>query len=152
MSDHSNFDFSSPIVRRGYEYWKQKSGEKSMPVWADILPAEIKALLPNMVVTHVLSDPLDFIERITGGEILNHSSRNSMGIRWREFEGRGPDSQIWKSFAEVAERKQPSFQAVPYIGPKKDFLTVEVVSCPISDDGQSVNKIISFVDYLSRSD
>lgn len=122
-----------------------------MPAWSDISPAHIKPLLPHLVVTHVLRDPLDFIERITGGEIIKHSHRNTMGVLWSEFEGRGADSLIWKSFAEVVELGQASFQSVPYVGPQKDFLTVEVVTCPISDDGSTVNKIISFVAFISRS-
>ncbi len=123
-----------------------------MPSWADISPADIKGLLPNVVITHVHYNPLDFMERVTGGEILKHSQRNSMGVLWSEYEGRGPDSAIWQSFQNVVESKEASFESVPYIGPHKDFLNVEVVTCPISDDGEIVNKLISFVDYLSKCD
>lgn len=152
MLHGENFAEASVRIKRGYEYWKRKADDRPVPAWSDISPFEIKDLLPYVVVTQVFSNPLDFVERVTGEEVLIHSHRNSMGVLWSEYEGRGPDSLIWKSFAEVVERRQASFQSVPYVGPQKDFLTVEVITCPISDDGETVNKIISFVDYNSRSD
>ncbi len=122
-----------------------------MPKWQDINPAEIKDLLPSIVIVHVLRDPLDFVERITGEIILEHSTLNSMGRNWRNYEGRGPGSTIWRAFSEVVETAKPSFHVIPYVGPHREFLKVESVICPISDDGINVNKLMSFVDFCAPS-
>lgn len=123
-----------------------------MPRWQDIDPSQIKSLLPNIVVIHVSRDPLDFVERITGDVVLSHSSMNSMGKNWRDYNGRGPDSTIWKSIEEVVINRKASFQTIPYVGPQKYFKGIETVICPISEDGVTVDRTIAFVEYIPRSD
>lgn len=137
-------------LRRGYEYWLAKAAGRVMPSRADIDPAEIKTLLPYVVLIHVQRDPLDFIEKIAGDQVLAHSHRNSMGVPWREFPGRGPDSALWSHMARVLEERMPIVEAVPYVGPQRDFLEVQILSCPLSEDAVTVNKILTIVDYLPR--
>lgn len=151
ISHAQDFEAGSTLVQRGFDYWKIKAGTRPAPTWRDIDPAEIKDLLPNILCIHVRWNPLDFVERITGQKVLENNHRNSMGVSWRDYPGRGPDSQIWGVIAEVATKMEPSFQDVPYVGPYKDFMRVQTVSCPISDDGITVNKVLGFVDFLRRS-
>ena len=152
MQQQMNEKSISSITQDGLKYWQQKCGDHSMPRWRDIDPSEIKSLLPNIVVIHVSHDPLDFMERITGDVILSHSSLNSMGKSWREYEGRGPESKIWKSMEDVVTCKQASFQSIPYVGPQKYFIGIETVICPVSEDENRVDRIIAFVDYIPRND
>lgn len=144
---------ATALLQRGYDYWTVKAchSPSGIPTRAEIDPADIPELLPNIVLTHVLRDPLDFIERITGDTVLEHSHRNSMNIRWRDFPGRGPDSALWQHFKEVVTFRIPRSDRITYVGPQKDFKEAQVVTCPLSDDGELVNKTISFVDYLSLS-
>ncbi len=140
------------LIQEGLDYWTKKCGRRQMPSWSDINPSEIKHLLPNLVLIHVQHDPLDFVERITGEIILSHSAENSMGKYWREYEGRGPDSQIWKSMEEVVHSKTTSLKSIPYVGPQKYFKGIETVICPISEDGETVSRILTFVDYIPRNE
>ncbi|WP_025898660.1 PAS domain-containing protein [Sneathiella glossodoripedis] len=150
---HENFEgLKSTIVDEGLKYWTEKCGNRLMPRWADINPAEIKHLLPNLVLIHVEYDPLDFIERITGDVILSHSAQNSMGKRWRTYEGRGPDSKIWQSMEEVVNTCKINRNSIPYVGPQKYFKGIETVICPISEDGTTVTRLLTFVDYIARTD
>lgn len=149
MNKFENLSEQTTLIQQGFAYWLSKCDNDPMPKWQDIKPDEIKRLLPSIVVIHVLSDPLDFIERITGEKILEHSTLNSMGKNWRDYEGRGPGSNIWKAFSNVVETGEPSFQSIPYVGPHREFMKVQSVICPISDDGIIVNKIITFVDFCA---
>ncbi len=140
------------LVKEGFQYWENCKGSKPIPSWSDISPAEIKHLLPSIVVTHVLQDPLDFVERITGEKILERSRVNSMGKNWRDYPGREPGSQIWSVFEKVVITGQPNFNFIPYIGPHKEFIKVVTAICPISDNGKDINKLIAFVDFVSQSE
>ncbi|MFT6558684.1 MAG: hypothetical protein ACJAYR_002561 [Sneathiella sp.] len=142
----------SEIVSQGYNYWMSCKGDREMPRWSDIDPAKFKPLLPSAIVTHVLRDPLDFVEMITGENILERSNSNSMRRNWRNFPGREPGSKIWEAFENIVITKTSNFSEIPYVGPHKEFLKVHTVSCPISNDGETVNKILSFVDYVSQTD
>lgn len=150
MLHGEGFENAGALIQRGYGYWKNKAGARPAPAWSDINPAEIRDLLPNVVVIHVQREPLDFVERITGQRILDNGRRNSMGVPWREFPGRGPNSRIWQVMADVVEQRQPNFQKIPYVGRLRDFLYLQTIVCPISDDGETVNKLLGFVDYLRR--
>ena len=150
MTSSCEIKLETDITRSGYEYWLSKVRDGRMPRRADIDPAEIKELLPNVVLIDVSHDPLDFVERIAGDTILHHSRQNSMGIRWSEYSGRGPESHIWQHFEKVVVEKCAVAATVPYVGPHSDYLTVELISCPLSEDGDRVSKILSFVAYLLR--
>jgi len=140
------------LIQQGYDYWLKKCNGRKLPSWADIDPAEIKHLLPNIVVIHVSYDPLDFVERITGDVILSHSTSNSMGRNWRDFEGRGPDSVIWKVMQEVVDSGDASFQTIPYVGPQKYFKGINTVICPVLGEDGKITRLMSFVEYIMRSD
>ncbi len=150
MMSLAQLDDATDIVSRGYLYWCEKAHGQIAPKWADIDPAEIVELLSHIVVIHVLREPLDFVERITGQTIIENSFRNGMHICYRDFDGRGPGSAIWAIMETVTIEKKPSFQQVPYVGPNQDFLQLQTVVCPISDDRLKVNKLLAFVDFLYR--
>lgn len=141
---------ASALLQRGYAYWRACAGSRAMPRRADIDPADMKDLLPNVVLIEVLDEPRDFVERVTGDTVIHHSAHNSMGIRWRDYPGRGPDSRIWAHYAKVVDTACPKLEDIPYVGPHRDFLTVQLLSCPLSADGATVDRVLSFVDYLSR--
>lgn len=145
-------DTRTKITQAGYRYWLDCAGQKQMPSRADIDPMRIPRLLPNVVLIEVRHAPLDFIERVVGETVLRHSNRNSTGIPWREFPGRGPDSEIWAHYEKVAQSGRPLVERVPYVGPHRDFLRVELLSCPLSKDDSTVDRILSFVDYISLSE
>jgi PAS domain len=142
---------SSAIIQQGFGYWQSKMSNDDIPKWGDINPAEIKSLLPNIVVIQVEHNPLDFTEKITGDAILSRSRINSMGINWRAYEGRGPESKIWQVMEQVVREKSPSFHTIPYVGLHREFMTVETVALPLSDDGEVVTRIITFVNYIAAN-
>jgi hypothetical protein len=111
----------SDVVLAGYHYWRSKAGARFAPTWKEIDPADIVELLPNVVVIHVLHNPLDFIERITGQYIVDNSYRNGMHIKYRDFSGRGPESAIWKALESVVNQGEPNFQEIPYVGPNRGW-------------------------------
>ncbi|GLQ07484.1 PAS domain-containing protein [Sneathiella chinensis] len=152
MLHGDGFEHTTPIVKAGFDYWLSKTGGRSMPRWADINPAEMLPLLPHILVVHVQYDPLDFIERITGERIVERSACKTMNVNWRNCPEREPGSRMWTAFEEVVNRQEPSYQILAYSGPKKDYLKIEAIICPISDDGKTVIKTIAFVDHVDKAD
>ncbi|MEH6405005.1 MAG: PAS domain-containing protein [Sneathiella sp.] len=144
-------DQSHPIVKEGYAYWLSKCHGNSLPRWSDFDPAEIKSLLPNIVVTHVMDNPRDYVEKITGERVIERSSMNSAGKNWSAIPGRGPGSKIWTVFSDIVENKQPILNRIPYVGPHLDFIDIDTVCCPISENGETVDRIVAFIGYI-RSD
>lgn len=143
---------ASALIRAGAAYWTEKCDGRPMPHRRDIDPIEFRRLLGNVVLMDVLREPLDFVERITGETVQHHNHRNYMGIPWRELPERGPDSKIFQFFESIVQSRQPRYDRVPYVGPHKHFLRVEVLACPLADDRGDVYKVLSYVDYRPRED
>uniref|UniRef100_UPI003137A719 PAS domain-containing protein n=1 Tax=Ferrovibrio terrae TaxID=2594003 RepID=UPI003137A719 len=65
---------ATPLLRQGYDSWLAKCGDRPMPARADLDPAEITPLLPNLILRDVLRDtkpgwPLDFRYRLIGTRV-----------------------------------------------------------------------------------
>ncbi|HIP78016.1 MAG TPA: PAS domain-containing protein [Kiloniellaceae bacterium] len=56
-------------LRQLYEYWAGKRGARRWPARADILPSEIPALLPYVVLTDVLESGQHFRMRLVGTDV-----------------------------------------------------------------------------------
>jgi len=75
---------SSGVVREGYRYWLAKRGIRSFPARTDIHPAEIKAVLPNIILAKVLDGGSDFQFRVVGEAVAAAHGFNP--INWRVSE------------------------------------------------------------------
>lgn len=146
---------ATSVLLQGYDYWETTRGPRAMPARADLDPIEMKAFLSHVVLMDVLRDhkpgwPLDFRYRLMGSTLDQHMSRRFTGLYMSDLPHQQPDSQMWQNFETVARDRQPQFHRVPYVGPHKDFLSVIDLVMPLSDDGHSVNMLLSIVDFIPR--
>lgn len=61
---------SSSLIRHVHDYWNAKRGAHALPSWSDIDPAEITRLLPNILVVAVEHDPMRFLFRLVGTQVV----------------------------------------------------------------------------------
>ncbi len=139
----------SDIVKQGYAYWRSRCAGR-LPARAMIDPADIPALLPHVVIHGVRRDPLDFVYRIVGAEVLRHMSENRTGQWMSAIPEQKPPSRIWDNLATIAETGRPLLNRTPYTGPHREFLRMESVQLPLAADGARVDMILVFVDFLKR--
>ena len=140
--------FASDIVRRGYAHWRRLCGDRAMPARADVKPGEVAPILGHLVLVDVLRDPLDFRYRLIGTVVETHNSAPYTGKCLSELPGKGPGSAIFENLRNVVDGAAPSAKSVPYVGPFRDYKHTESVALPLSDDGNTVNMIMIFADYL----
>jgi hypothetical protein len=146
---------ATSVLLQGYDYWETKRGARAMPARADLDPIEMKSILPNVVLMDVLRDhkpgwPLDFRYRLMGSTVDAHMSRRFTGLCMSELPQQQPGSEMWQNFSAVTTEAQPRFNRVPYVGPHRDFLSVIDLVMPLSNDGRTVNMLISIVDFIPR--
>ncbi len=138
--------------RSGLEYWMSKRAGRRMPSRGDIDPAEIIELLPNILLIDVARDPLDFRYRLTGTVVDAHMNEPMTGRWMSSIPHQQAPSRIWSACARVVEERTAQSSDAPYVGPMKDFVIVEDILMPLSDDGETVDMIFVVVDYLRQSD
>jgi hypothetical protein len=97
----------SPRINRFHEYWKGKrSAEHAVPLRADVDPAELRELLPNIVIIEVEQPPLRFRYRLVGTRVVEFNKLDFTGIYlgtigWEE------EQQLVDTCVDVVSSKQP---------------------------------------------
>lgn len=150
--DGADFKFESPMVRDGYLYWRSKIVDGRLPGRSDINPIEIPKLMPHVVLVDVKREPeFDFKYRLIGTYVAEHLYKDHTGSWFSEIEHQKAPSQIWQNCCQVAETGTAFAAETPYVGPHKGFRRVEDVILPLADDGRTVDCLLVFVQYMSRS-
>ncbi|HEV7372193.1 MAG TPA: PAS domain-containing protein [Arenibaculum sp.] len=138
------------ILTAAFDYWRSKLGGRAMPARRDLDPLDIPKLLPWLMLTDVLRNPLDFRYRLIGTEIAARARRDYTGRRFSELTHTGPSSQVWIDRARVVETCRPVFTTPPYTGGDDSVSAVSGIHMPLSDDASSVNMILSVVTFQTR--
>ena len=134
-----------------YRYWLTQCRGRRFPRRADIEPTDIPHLLSGIVLLDVYADPLDFEYRLIGGDVVKRSG-NLKGKRVRQAALLNTSSPAYRNYCEVVESGLPQFLEGTAIGAYRvDRPTlVSRVHCPLSDDGETINKIISYLAFLEK--
>jgi hypothetical protein len=136
----------SPLVREAWAYWNLKRGNRRMPSRKDIDPVEIPRLLSSTALVDVLRDPLDFRFRLLGTAIDNITSKNLRGVRFSEIPFLTAGNKGWTDYAYVANTGQPLTTDRPYVGKNKMVVRLTDSLFPLSENGETVNMVWSFLD------
>jgi len=144
-------DIRSPIVRQGLDYWNTVRGARLMPARTDLDPVDMIPLLPHVILLDVLRDPLEFRYRLIGTITEEHMSEPYTGRRLSEIAHQRAPSRIWSCCERVATERQPIRGDIPYVGPHRDFITIEDIMMPLSADGESVDAIFIVVEYIRKA-
>jgi hypothetical protein len=134
-----------------YHYWLARRGNRRFPSRRDIEPTDIPHLLSGIVLLDVHYDPLDFEYRLIGGEVVKRSG-NLKGKRVRQASLLNAASMAYRNYCDVVEIGIPQFlegTAISAYRPGRPTL-VSRVHCPLSDDGERINKLISYLAFFER--
>ncbi len=130
-----------------YRYWNGKRGGRAMPTGADIDPAEIKRLLPGILLVDV-HDAERFTYRLAGTAEVEARGYNPTGRDvGSSFFGSSRDEVLFNYRHVVAE------QSFVYDGDSmmRDDRRVRengTLLLPLSADGRSVDMVFVYAEYL----
>ena len=143
-------DVKSPRIRALYDYWKSKCNDVVPPPRSAIEPAEIRPLLPYLLLTELTgqtgspagNEPLRIAYRLVGTQV----------VRWHgeDFTGRDHDtvkslaeSGIEESYRQASATKAPVFGRTAIDAGDQSWITFEYAVFPLSDNGKTVNKCLA---------
>jgi hypothetical protein len=127
-------------LRALHHYWNAKRGARAMPGRADINPAEIKPLLPDVMIWSAL-DP--FLIRLVGDHIVRFVGANNTGRPATHGMPTDAASRMRAVIATVIESRSPRFRfGKAYWLAEKSYRDFEACFLPLSADGESVDMIL----------
>lgn len=108
-----------PLLQQLQAYWDRCRGDRPMPARADLDPADIKPVLPYLILIDVEPEPLRFRVRLAG--TFAYEARE--GLRVREMTGRyldeldyhlGAPEAVVGLARSVAVERRPVARITPY--------------------------------------
>jgi hypothetical protein len=137
----------SPKVAQVLRYWNDLRKGREFPTHAELDPAAIKAALPHVMMAGISYEPFRVLYRLVGTEIVRWS-RLDFTNRYADelvFQDDGRDWTLYYSIAVNA--RQPAFGVTDWVQEPRSPLWVEFLICPLSDDGQTINRCLAIEDY-----
>lgn len=142
---------TSARVQELYRYWCARRGDRRFPSRSDIEPTDIPHLLSGIILLDVHRDPLDFEYRLIGDDVVTRLG-NLKGKRVREAALINVSSSAYRNYCQVVETGIPQFlegtAISAYRQGRKSLMSR--VHCPLSDDGETINKIICYLTFLDK--
>jgi hypothetical protein len=137
-------------VRRAYDYWNEKRGERTMPSRADIDPGEIRDLLPGIILVDVQREPFRLTYRLVGTDEVQARGQDPTGKDVKEHVFASVAEEGYKTYCLAAEMKVPIYDEEPTDCSNQWLREAGSLVMPLSSDGETVDKLMAFIDYRRR--
>ena len=131
-------------VRAMHAYWLEKCRGRSMPRRADIEPAEIKRLLPFIVLVDVTADERRFVYRLVGTQEVAERGNDPTGKSVVEAFFGGSLEETLSCYEYVVRNRAPFCYRDPYAASDGQIQHDDIIYLPLSGDGASVNMVLVF--------
>src|SRR3546814_19155763 len=106
-----------------------------MPAESDLDPAEIRKILPHVILLDVRQEPLDFHYRLIGTKMDEPMLGRYTGLWMSQSPHQRSPSRVWTNCRRVALEGRPLSGAPPYVGKGKACMTTEDPLIPPSAAG-----------------
>jgi hypothetical protein len=139
-------DIVDPLLRRLYDYWNEKRGERPMPSRAHIDPIEMRFILGSLLVADVLRSPLRFFVRLHGTELVRRAGYELSGKMLDELPQPQFRALTHRSWARSVETRAP-FHSVRDRVLDGRMARYEALILPLSRSGEEVEMLLVGMRY-----
>ena len=133
--------FTDPRMKFAYRYWGRKAAGRPMPRRADIDPAEIPKLLPDVMLVDVTPEAR-YRYRLIGTENARAHGINATG-RYLDEVLPGPEykAHVIGLYDECVRKARPLYSECLFLSPERAAAErhTKVLFLPLSQDGDCVN-------------
>jgi hypothetical protein len=145
---------SSPIVHAGLDYWRDKCAGRRFPSRADIHPAEIKKLLPHIILAKVLDDGRDFEFKVVGQSMAAAHGINP--INWRvsdlDREMPGATATVMRVYRIAHTTRRPYASRGTLKHFDRSYRSFESLILPLGPDERTVDHIFVVAGFSGKVD
>jgi hypothetical protein len=141
-------NIKSELLRAMFDYWQSKAAGRRMPDRADIDPAEIPRLLPNITLVEILPDRVDcFRYRLVGTEIVRAFGREMTGRTTDDIPDRKMKALAVETFSACRDAGAPMVQE--WLRPWKGVRDYERILLPLARGADRVAIVMLGIDVLA---
>lgn len=140
-------EIDSPRIRQLFDYWQSKRRDGRLPRRADIDPAEIPQLMPNLLLVDVEYDPFRVRYRLVGTQIVEATGFEFTGKYLDEIVLPDDEGPFLESYQLAAERKAAVLARIKWRLDAETTGEYDACFLPLSEDGATVDKVLSMECY-----
>ncbi|WP_416898576.1 MAG: PAS domain-containing protein [Minwuia sp.] len=147
----SDMPMRSDVNRHLCDHWLSLKPDGGLPEWRSFSPADVRKLLPHLIVVECLPDPLRFRFRLIGTFVTGIAGRDATGRMLDEdLYGDRLEAMTWH-YRRCAESAEPlaTLGTVHFVD--RDWMVAEHVFLPFAPPGGPVNIIMAGLDTLDGS-
>ncbi|WP_395019044.1 PAS domain-containing protein [Dongia sp.] len=139
-------DVESPILRRFYQYYLEKRGDRAFPARADLDPVDFAYALGDITLIEVEYDPVRFKFRLDGSRHVERFGFDLTGRSLDEFPYPEMRQAIFDSYKDVIDHREPRryFRDLESSG---RWFRYETLLLPLSRDGKVIDMIVSAISF-----
>lgn len=133
-----------------HAYWRSLCRGDLLPARQAVDPADIKALLPHILIVDIEQAPLRVRYRLVGTAIAEISRRDITGLFLDEIRFDDPSERtvFEDGYRLLLETRAPVFGRVLWPARADLILTYESAIFPLAGDGRTIDKAIAVEQYI----
>jgi hypothetical protein len=140
----------SATLRKLYDYWEEKRGERQFPARHDLDPLEFRFALGNIVLVDVEHAPMRFRFRLVGTEVVKYEGVDPTGKYLDELHLAELRQMLDGAYRDAVAAR------VPVHNVRERFLDgrmrrFEVLDLPLSADGDTIDMLMIGVSFPQAS-
>lgn len=130
--------------RQIYDYWQTCAGLRGMPSRGDIDPVSMRPHLPYISLIDISDGMQTAIVRLAGTRLRDVYGFELTGKYLGDLEW-GDKREYWHAvYSRILSHAAPQQGAVRGPISQREYVTLFWLRLPLSDDGKTVNKILSY--------
>ncbi len=138
---------SNPKLRRLYDYWSTKRGDRRLPSRADLDPVEMAFIIGNVILIDVLEGtPPQFRIRLHGTNLAERVGYELTGKMLDDMPAPGFRELSRRTFAKAVRTREPVHSLNERVMDDQVH-RYEVLVLPLSADGERIDMLLTGLIY-----
>lgn len=137
----------SAAIRQLFNYWQSKCPPGGIPRRADIDPAEIPSLMPNLLIADIEDAPFRVRYRLVGTKVVQMTGYEFTGKYLDEIALPNDEGPFQECYQLACETKTPVLTRIKWRLTEDTTEEYDICILPLSDDGRRVNMALAIECY-----
>jgi hypothetical protein len=135
-----------PATAAFYRYWDSKRQGRAMPARSDLDPIEMRPWLPGIILVDVLRNPYRLVYRLVGTRSVDIRSSEVTGRTVQEGGHGSKLAHVMENYRLAIDERTLVYDWDGTASRDGGEISTEVLMLPLSSDGASVDRVISYID------
>lgn len=141
---------ADPGLVRLWDYWNERRGDGVGPRRAEIDPADVRDLLPGILIMEPVGEPPSFRYRLSGTASDEIHGRSITGMTIGELSPPSFVAQLTEALRQLMRDGRPQRSDLLFTNLKGHRRRYQALRLPLSEDGSTVAQILIFSTFRVR--